>query len=283
MAKKQAKKKAAGKKRGRKPTLASQADRYALYQQAVQAPDFEVDFFIKAFRREYKRRPTILREDFCGTHAVCCEWVKRRRDHVAIGVDIDPEPLNWGIQHNQSKLTEEQRSRIILQQADVRTSDGPKADVLAAENFSYWVFKTRPELREYFKIARRNLRKEGIMVLDLMGGPETMTENLQDVRRHRGFKYVWDQARLNPINHDCTYHIHFRFPDGSELTKAFTYNWRFWTIPEVREVLLEAGFRRVDVYWEGTDPDTGKGNDIYGIATSAPQDLSWIAYMVAVK
>jgi len=266
-----------------KPTLAQQADRYDLYQRSVQAPDFEVDFFLQAYRKEYKRRPRVLREDFCGTHAVCCEWVKRHKDAIAIGVDIDPEPLQWGIAHNQAKLNEEARKRITLQQDDVRTSNGKKADVLAAENFSYWIFKTRDELRDYFKIARKNLASQGIMVLDLMGGPETMTENLEDIRRHRGYRYVWDQSRLNPITHDCAYYIHFRFPDKSELKKAFAYHWRFWTIPEVRELLLEAGFKRVDVYWEGTDPDTGKGNDIYGVATQAPQDMSWIAYMVAVK
>ena len=44
----------------------------------------------------------------------------------------------------------------------------------------------------------------------------------------------------NPITHATTCHIHFKFPDGSKLKKAFTYEWRLWTAPEIRELLLVA-------------------------------------------
>lgn len=271
------------KRAKRKISLASQADRYQLYQTSVQTPDYEVDFFNRVYKAAYGQKPLILREDFCGTHAVCCDWVRRGKDRIAVGVDLDPEPLQWGIEHNQSKLPDSQRQRIELIKDDVRKVQGPKADVLAAENFSYWYFKTRDELRNYFKIARRNLKAKGVMVLDIMGGPESMEENEEDVRRLKGFKYVWEQHRLDPVTHDFTCYIHFRFPDGSELKRAFTYQWRFWTIPELTELLTEAGFKRVDVYWEGTDPDTGDGNEKYGKVTSAPQDSAWVAYLVAVK
>ena len=70
---------------------------------------------------------------------------------------------------------------------------------------------------------------------------------------------------------------------SSELRRAFTYDWRHWTIPEVREALLEAGFSRVDIYWEGTDRATGKGNDVYTVRKTAEPDPGWIAYLVAVK
>jgi len=75
----------------RNGTLASQADKYTLYQQAVQEPDHEVEFFDRVYRARHKRLPKVLREDFCGTFAVCCEWVKKP-GRVAIGVDLDPEP-----------------------------------------------------------------------------------------------------------------------------------------------------------------------------------------------
>ena len=270
------------RKANRKKTMAREADRYDLYQQSVQAPDHEVCFFRRVYKAEFGRHPKILREDFCGTHAICCEWVKHK-GNKAIGVDIDPEPLAWGIEHNQAKLSRGARERIELIQGDVRQVIGPKAEVLAAENFSYWIFKTRKELCNYFKKARQNLGNEGLMVLDLMGGPESMEENSQDEHKMSGFTYIWDQARLDPISHHCRYHIHFHFPDGSKLDKSFTYDWRFWTIPELRELLDEAGFKHSDVYWEGTDPDTGEGNDRYGKAKSAANDLSWISYIVAVK
>lgn len=277
-----AKSKGKGSKK-KKPTLAERADKYALYQESVQAADYEVKLFDRVFKKEFGRKPVTLREDFCGTHAVCCEWVKRGKDRLATGVDIDPEPLEWGKEHNQADLKEHQKERIRLIQDDVRTNGDEKVDVLAAENFSYWIFKTRDELREYFKVARGNLNDQGVMVMDLMGGPESMTEDITDVRPHKGFKYVWDQYRIDPITHDAVFHIHFRFKDKSKLERAFTYHWRFWTIPELRELLTEAGFSRVDVYWEGTDPDTGEGNDIYGKTDSAPMDASFVAYLVAVK
>ena len=38
----------------------------------------------------------ILREDFCGTFAICCEWAKSGATFEAHGVDLDPEPLQYG-------------------------------------------------------------------------------------------------------------------------------------------------------------------------------------------
>ena len=51
-------------KKGKKVTMASKADKYDLYQQSVQSPEFEADFMAKAFKKHYKREATVLREDF---------------------------------------------------------------------------------------------------------------------------------------------------------------------------------------------------------------------------
>ena len=77
-------------------------------------------------------------------------------------------------------------------------------------------------------------------------------------------------------------HIHFKFPDGSRIKKAFTYEWRLWTAPEIRELLLEAGFRNPTVYWEGEDED-GEGNGEFSPEARGEADLAWIAYIVAEK
>ena len=103
----------------KKPTMAERADRYELYLKAVQEPEAEVPFFDRVYQREYGRRPSVLREDFCGTFAVCCEWVRRSSDRVAVGVDIDPEPLGWGREHHLSKLKAKQQRRVELLQDDV--------------------------------------------------------------------------------------------------------------------------------------------------------------------
>lgn len=265
------------------PTQASRADKYALYQKSVQEPAAEVAFLSRTFEKEFGRPAVVLREDFCGTFAVCCRWVRSRRNRQAIGVDLDPQPLAWGRTHNLAKLPAQARQRVALLRQDVRRVAGPKADAIAACNFSYCVFKTRRELLTYFRAARRNLGQQGLLVLDLMGGSEVIKEDHVDRRYFKSFVYLWEQARFNPITHRGLYHIHFEFHDDSVLRRAFTYDWRLWTIPELRELLLEAGFRRADVYWEGTKAGTNQGDGRYRRREHVPADPAWIAYIVGVK
>jgi hypothetical protein len=93
---------------------------------------------------------------------------------------------------------------------------------------------------------------------------------------------VWDQAEYFPVTGDLLCHIHFRFPDRSRLERAFTYDWRLWTLPELRELLEEAGFRRTTVYWEGTDR-RGNGNGEFLPEAKGEADAGWIVYLVAEK
>jgi len=258
------------------------ADKYDLYLRSVQEPSVEVAFFNRVFKKQFGRRPTILREDFCGTAAVCCEWIRSRKDRIAVGVDLDPEPLQWSREHLIPKLKEHQRQRLTLLQEDVRQASPDKADVLAAQNFSFFLFRTREALREYFAYARANLADEGLMVLDMMGGSEVLLEEHEDKTKKDGFTYVWEQERFDPITHFTRFHIHFRFPDGSKMNKAFSYEWRLWMMPEVIELLNEAGFSQVDVYWEGVDED-GEGDGVFRVRRNAPADPAWIAYIVAVR
>ena len=158
--------------------------------------------------------------------------------------------------------------------------------MLAAQNFSFWIFKTRQELVKYFRIARSNLNADGIMVMDMMGGGECYTEELVDKRRitkgKKGFKYMWEQASFNPVNADASFYISFKFADGSKMKRAFEYHWRFWTIPEVRELLQEAGFRETHVYWENDDEDD-ENFEKWERGEVAPSNPSWICYIVALK
>jgi hypothetical protein len=45
---------------------------------------------------------------------------------------------------------------------------------------------------------------------------------------------------------------------------------------------LEAGFSEVEVYWEGTDHESGEGDGTYHKAISAADDPAWVSYIVAV-
>ena len=108
----------------------------------------------------------------------------------------------------------------------------------------------------------------------------------EDPNEKRGtdhFTYVWDQHRYNPVNGDITCLIHFTFPDGSKMKRAFSYRWRLWTLPELQELLTEAGFRRVLVYWEGTDEKTGEGSGEYLPTKVGEADAGWICYLSAEK
>ena len=70
--------------------------------------------------------------------------------------------------------------------------------------------------------------------------------------------------------------------DGTRIERAFTYEWRLWSAPEIRELLLEAGFSKATVYWEGEDED-GEGNGEFLPDEKGEADLAWIAYIVAEK
>ncbi len=195
------------KNKSAKQTMADLADKFMLYEASVQLPDHDVDFFIQAYRDAGKRKPYTLREDFCGTFAVSCQWVKSDKNRTAIGIDSCPTTLQWGRDNNLSKLDAEQQRRVTLKAQDVRKKISPQVDIVAAQNFSFWVFKTRHEVIEYFKTALSNLADHGIMVIDMMGGAECRTEGLihkQTIKEGKdGFSYHWKQVSFNPINSDC--------------------------------------------------------------------------------
>jgi len=94
----------------------------------------------------------------------------------------------------------------------------------------------------------------------------------------QGFTYVWDQNKFDPITHEVLNYIHFEFKDGTKMDKAFTYEWRYWTLPELRELLIEAGFSSVRVYWD-VAPDDEEEN--YKVLTKAENQPGWLAYLVA--
>mgnify|MGYP001002756707 CR=1 FL=1 len=254
------------------------ADRHDLYQQSVQNTAWEVKFIDKVFRERRQRAPLSLREDFCGTALLCADWVKGHRERTALGVDLDPEVLAWGVDHNLAPLGEP-GSRLYLLEQDVRDPAPSKADVIVALNFSYWIFKTRDALLGYFRNVRSGLTKDGLALLDAYGGWEAQ-EPMLEPREVNGFTYVWDQGAFDPITNDVTNHIHFEFPDGSRLDKAFSYHWRLWSLAEIQELLVEAGFSKVAVYW-----DTSSDDDVmrYRVAKSAKSQPGWVAYIVAER
>lgn len=267
------------------PTIASTADRHQLYELSVQCAEGEIDFVDATFKRLRGRKARLLREDFCGTANVCCEWVRRGRKRRAIGVDLDPEVLDWGRQNNLARLKGHERERIDLLQQNVLEVATEAPDIISAMNFSYWLLQDRATLKRYFESVRAALAEDGIFFLDAYGGYDSHREIVEEREIDDGgdgFTYIWEQASFNPIDHRLVCHIHFAFPDGSEMRDAFSYTWRLWTLPEVRDLLNECGFSRVTVYWQGWDKD-GEADGDFQPATDADADAGWICYITAEK
>ena len=244
----------------------------------MQVPAVDMRFFDRVYRGLRGTLPHTLREDFCGTGLLAASWVRRRPGNRAWGIDLDPVPLAWGERHNRAPLGA-MASRLHLVRGDVRTTRIPPCDVAAAMNFSFNCFKERDELVAYFATVRRSLRKAGVLFLDAFGGPESM-EILSEKRRMRGFTYVWEQSDYDPISGHIMAHITFRFPDGTAMRRAFTYDWRAWTVPELRDCLREAGFAATRVFWETTDA-RGSGTGVFREARRATPCESFVCCIAA--
>ena len=268
--------------KNRTPTKADTADRYVYYEKAVQCVESEIDVVDGLYHAIRGYNATLLREDFCGTANTSCEWVRRRNTNCAIGLDHDPAVLDWSRSNKISALDEIQQSRIRLLRQDVMEADCRPVDIVLAMNFSYQLFKTRTQLGNYFSRVHQGLKENGVFFLDAYGGYESY-KTVKEKTAYDDFTYYWHQKKYNPIDGHMLCHIHFKFEDGSKLKKAFTYEWRLWTLPEIREMLDDAGFNNVTVYWEGTDEQTGEGNGDYSATDQGTDDPSWVVYLSAEK
>ncbi|MCP3978482.1 MAG: class I SAM-dependent methyltransferase [bacterium] len=266
-------------------------DRHLLYSAAVQSPEADLDFFERVYRKKRGARLRLLREDFCGTAAMSCEWVKRSKKNRAIGVDLDLETLEWG-KKNYFPMLGDAVERIDLRCANVLDDAQTKVEAVNALNFSYSVFKTRDELRAYFGRVRESLLPGGLFFVDAFGGTEALQEDREertidasrafDGTKIPRFTYIWDQKSFNPVDHHMQCRIHFQLKDGTRLKRAFVYDWRLWTLPEIHELMLEAGFAATEVYIEGWDNEADDTDGIFRRRKKFENQSGWVAYVVGL-
>jgi SAM-dependent methyltransferase len=266
---------------GRRPTMADLADRHELYEESVQNVEEECEFVATNFQKLRGRPARSFREDFCGTASACCEWVRNGADRTAIGVDLDAEVLGWGLENRVGRLSAAQKARVQLIEENVLSVQTGKVDVVGAFNFSYFIFQQRELMKDYFRSVYDSLEDDGVFFLDAFGGYEAF-EEMKEKTKYDEFTYVWEQATYYPISGEMTCYIHFKFPDGSKMKRAFEYTWRLWTLPEIVEMLSETGFRNPTVYWEGTDKD-GDGDGVFKPDERGEADAGWIVYIIAEK
>ncbi|MHB1155772.1 MAG: class I SAM-dependent methyltransferase [Phycisphaerales bacterium] len=251
---------------------ARNADKHELYEVAVQRPEVMIGFvedLAEMLERFRGREMVTLREDFCGTANLSNMWVRSSAGRKAVGVDWDEEVLAWAREHHVN-VDREAASGMKLVCGDVMAVNA-KCDVLASLNFSHGIYKTRAEMLAYLRHARRCIGPGGMMVMDTFGGPGAM-EKCLDERRFAQFTYQWEQASFNPRTNEIVCHIHFRFRDGSVKRRAFTYDWRLWSLPELKEAMLDAGFAEVGIWFEGEEGFIDERDGM--------NDHAWVAYVV---
>ena len=280
------------KKKKKKPTsrepkiarfdLDSPDLKFKLYEEAVQSSAWQMRYLPLFHKRFTGKNPTAMREDFCGTGRIACDWVKKSPAHRALGLDLDAVTLDYADRVNRAALTEAQREQVTFVRQDVLVPTREKFDVIGAHNFSFFIFHDRATVLRYAKAAYRSLKTKGTFFLEMAGGqgfitPET-NETKVDVPGIGKVKYVWEQHPYDPVTKLSDYSIHFQLPNRRWLPDAFTYHWRLWEIREVREILMEAGFRETRVLWPTTEAMTEYVEVEHGDDAEV-----WLAYVVGIR
>ncbi len=254
-------------------------NRFDLYELAVQAPELQARFL----RALHGGAPLTLREDFAGPAAIARAWLALDPRHHAVAVDADPEPLAHARDRLHSAGPEAMR-RMNFVNDDVRACRAP-ADIIAAFNFGACELHARADLLAWLRGARESLNQRGILVCDLYGGAEAHLPGQTDQSLNTPdgpATYTWEQRDADPLTGRVRNAMHFRLPDGTPLRDAFVYDWRLWSVPELRDALREAGFAHTEVH-------TSYGGAISDALNPVPRaheefdpvDDTFVAYVVA--
>ena len=256
-------------------------DKYLYYNRSVQSPSLDVRFMRSCYRNLKKKEPYILREDFCSTFSLSCAWVKMGPRYKSVAIDIDHRPLKYGEKNYLKKMQPHQQKRVQVIHSNVLNLNITKVDIVSASNFSYFVLKKRADLKKYFLNSLKSLKPNGLFILDCFGGSECFQKSEEEVD-HGDFSYFWDQSSFDPISHDALFYIHYKREGEKKKERVFRYDWRLWTIPELRDLLEEVGFHKIHIYWEGTNRK-GEGNGRFTRRKRGEDCESWIAYLVSEK
>lgn len=155
------------------------------------------------------------------------------------------------------------------------------ADVVFVGNFSVGEIHDRGRLMEYLRRVLARLRSGGIFVCDTYGGESAWrTGSLRRIHHapssERGndyqpsqtstrVHYTWEQRAADPFTARVVSALHFRVEEQGEivqeLTDAFVYHWRIWSVPELRDAMHEAGFEATEFHTRLQAPQASCDND----------------------
>jgi hypothetical protein len=218
-------------------------EKYYFYEKSVQNVDFEVDFLELLYKKFFLTTPQIFREDFSGSSLLSLEYSKRF-SQKAFCIDLDPEPLNFGKKRANKWMT-------FCQEDVVQTK--VQANIIAAFNFSYCIFKKRSELLKYFINVKKTLLKEGFFILDFFGGNEAFLEIRESKKISKEETYYWECEKFNALNQEGIFSIHYKKKSQPIEKRVFSYDWRLWSPVELRDLLEESGFKNISFYLEEDD------------------------------
>lgn len=243
---------------------AAAPDKYECYELCVQSPRHVVTFL----RGVHGERPTVLREDFSGTAAFSRRWVREglTRGELCRSVAVD---CDAGVVARAKELAlalgcEDGIEFHLLNAIHAPVSPSDACDVVFVGNFTIGYVHRRSDLVAYLRRCRERLALGGagfgggVFVCDTYGGAGAFTiggiERIHQSRGHHRIHYAWRHESADPTTAMVRNSISFRVELEGQIIRehphAFVYDWRLWSIAELREALHEAGFRRSAVYKE---------------------------------
>ncbi len=265
-------------------------DRFECYELCVQSPR-HITAFLRAV---HGNRPLALREDFAGSAAVSRQWcLEARRSGEraqAIAVDLDAEAV---VRATHQVTTQGAGEEIRIVRADcVAATDRDAADVIFVGNFSIGYIHDRASLVQYLRASRERLGRGnggfggGVLACDTYGGASAFKlgglERRHPGRRGEVIHYSWLHEKADPLTSMVENSISFRVEiDGEvvqEWPRAFAYRWRLWSIAELREAMVEAGFVSTEVY---KDVNVAPGHEAAAVREESELGDDWIVVVAA--
>jgi hypothetical protein len=263
-------------------------DPHTLYELCVQSPRHIVSLLLGL----HGENPLALREDFCGTAAVSARWIEEVRKYDqgarALALDLDEGALL----HARERGMRLGDSLRIEQTDCITAEDSTGCDVVWVGNFSIGYIYTRAQLVQYLCYTRARLSAGnggfggGIFACDLYGGASAYTlgslTRKHPGRGHETVHYHWSHDAADPLTGMVTNSISFKVEVAGEIVSehpnAFIYTWRLWSLAELREALLEAGFTDVSLH---TDINIAPGQRPTPLTDGTQLEKDWIAVICA--
>ena len=266
------------------PQRLSLSQRLTLYVQAVQHPRAEADLLARIYRRHRRIDAERLREDF----AVAGDDARR-----ALAIERHGPTAKFAERYAADALGDRAEDCFVIHE-DVMNITSPKVDIIAALNFSSFIFHTRQTMLAYLRSARKGLREGGMLILDLYGGPGALRVSTQrrmldsTIAGFSKIEYQWEQRAVDLATARVDCRIHFDLTDEKSgsvqaARDAFVYDWRLWSPGELIELLREAGFAHTQLWCDSFDAKVGQSDGIYQPINTLPTREDFIAYAVGLR